>query len=812
MKRLQKFSALCALSCLIQPGRAEFPTLYGDTAAHDPSTMIRDGARYFVFRTSQGIEGIYSFDLRNWIYAGRVFPGAPPAWTTAAVPGFTGTFWAPDVAYFNDLYHLYYAVSSFGTIDSAIGLVTTPSLTNPTWTDQGKVVQSDPACCVQPETDTTSINTIDPSILVAANGSIWMSFGSYFDGIAVIQINPATGKRLNTTSIGTKIASSSLSSFGNITEASYLYQRGAYYYLFLNYGSCCSGVDSTYNIRVGRSQNVTGPYLDRNGANMIGGGGTPLLESSGRFIGPGHVGIMNDNGTNWFTFHYYDGNNNGAPRLGLTRLNWTPDGWPAITNDWSAFYTFDVNATEHRGIYSGSFQNGVTIASEPDRGKMVQLNGAGAYVRLPDPVANARTFMAWVKWNGGADWQRIFDFGVDTTKYLFLTPRAANGKMHFGIKNGGGEPVIDAPDSLPINSWVHVAVTLDGARGVLYQNGLPIGTNNSMPILPWQLLCRTNFIGDSQYPADPTFNGKIDSFRIFGRALSGAEIKDIAWAHPSLAHRYSFNTDARDTIGMAHGTLIGNGTVNSGALQLTGVASDFVELPNGYGGMVSRCSAVTFECWATFGTNSAWARLFDFGATSGAFGSQYVFFSPHTGSDGQRLEISTSAGTFTRDIAGTLDNRSVHVVCILDPPNNYAAIYTNGVLEFQATAAIPPLSGVSPNYAYIGHSLFSADAGLNAAIDEFRIYDGRLTPEEITANFNAGPGALALAARLTATNTPTTLSLTWPSWALDFTPESTTNLTANLWSPIPLPAILSSDRWSLTLPKTDSAQFVRLKR
>ena len=127
---------------------------------------------------------------------------------------------------------------------------------------------------------------------------------------------------------------------------------------------------------------------------------------------------------------------------------------------------------------------------------------------------------------------------------------------------------------LPTNSWCHVAVTLDGSKGVLYLNGVPVATNNSLTIRPWQTLAKTNYIGHSQFSADPLFGGEISSFRIFGRALSGAEIKDLAYAPPALAHRYSFSSNisnvAWDSIGMAHGMLQGNAAITNNALQLTG--------------------------------------------------------------------------------------------------------------------------------------------------------------------------------------------------------------------------------------------------
>ena len=790
------------------PAAAQLPVL-GDYFAHDPGTMIKEGGRYYIFYTGFAIPYKTSTDLRNWTWntSQRIFPSGPPAWVTNAVTVFDQNYWAPDIVFFNGTYHVYFCASQWATRNSVIGLVTTPSLAAPVWTDQGKVVQSD-ATFAKPETDTTSFNCIDPSILQDTNGTIWMSYGSYSDGILVTQLDPATGKRLNPASVGTKVASSTATFNQNTTEGSCLYQRGGFYYLFLNYGGCCSGVASTYNIRVGRSSTVTGPYLDKAGANLLPGGGTMVLESTGRFIGPGHAAIMNDNGTNWFTYHYYDANNNGTATLGLTRLNWTTDGWPALTNDWSALYTFDTDAREHLALYNGTLQNGASITNETARGKMLQLAGTNQFALLPLSVANASTFAAWVKWDGGADWQRIFDFGSNTAKYAFLTPRANTGKLRFAIRNGGAEQIIDAASALATNSWQHVAVTLDGQRGVLFQNGLPVGTNSSLTIRPWQLLARSNYVGESQFPADPTFNGRIDSLRVFGRALSAAEIKDLAYAHPALAHRYSFTSNAWDSIGMAHGTLMGNAVITNGALKLTGATGGYVNLP---GGLVSGSSALTVEFWATFGVNGNWSRVFDFGNISGTFGSQYIFFCPHTGvgTGGHRTEISTGS-MVTFDIPGTFDNHTLHVACIVDPANNYMAIYTNGVLETATNSALPVLTGVNKSWSFIGRSLWSGDAYLNATIDELRIYDGRLTPQEIATDFQFGPDNLALPVSITQSNSPANLSLSWPSWAVGFAAQGSSDLAG--WATNGLAPALANDSWQLALQPTNSAQFFRLRR
>src|SRR5580704_17643681 len=236
---------------------AQMP-FYGDYFLHDPGTMIKNGNNYFVYGDGQGISGITSTDLRNWTAVSAIFTAGPPAWTSNSVPGFTGYFWAPDNAYFNGRYNIYYACSIFGTINSAIGLVTTPSLTSPVWTDQGKVIQSNPDFATNATTDLTAYNCIDPSVMVDTNGTVWLAFGSYSDGILIMQLDPTTGKRISPNSPLYRVANNGPVFFSNTEEGSCLYQRGSFYYLFVNFGGCCDGVDSTYNIRVGGSTNLTG--------------------------------------------------------------------------------------------------------------------------------------------------------------------------------------------------------------------------------------------------------------------------------------------------------------------------------------------------------------------------------------------------------------------------------------------------------------------------------------------------------------------------------------------------------------------------
>ncbi len=756
---------------------------YGHVWCHDPSTMIKTGSRYYYYMTGRGIPLAYTTDLRNWTYGGSVFPGDPPAWVSLAVPDYDpGNWaWAPDVAYFNGKYHVYYSVSQWGTIDSVIGLVTSPSLITPTWTDQGKVVQSD-AAPGGGGTDTTDYNCIDPSILVDTDSKVWMTFGSYSSGIVITEIDPATGLRKNPVIFdATLLANNSgYRGWGSSIEGAFTYKHGSYYYLFVNYGECCSGVDSTYNIRVGRSSSVTGPYVDKGGIDMRDGGGTMLLESSGRYIGPGHAGILNDGGTEWFTYHYYDGNDLGASKHGLSQLGWDENDWPVLPNDWSGLYTFNADAHEQMGLYDGTLQSGAAIVSDPVLGDALELDGSG-YVALPDPVANCKTVTAWVKWNGGGDWQRIFDFGTDTSQYMFLSPRASSGKMRFGIRNGGGEQTVEAPFALPTNTWCHVAVTLDGDDGIIYLSGQPVATN-AITIRPWELLARNNLIGDSQFSSDAGFDGRIASFRVFARALSADEVRTMAGTIPSLAHRYSFASDVGDSIGMANGTLKGSASIANGALNLPGTSGSYGELP---GGLVSGCRAVTIEYWTDLGANGDWARVFDFGNIDGPNGANYLFFTSHSGFGDYRLDLN---GTVLAKSGGNLNNQAEHVVCVLDPANSYGAVYLNGALAMQQTITLPALDTVGNAWSFLGRSLFSADPYLNGAIKEFRIYDGRLAPDQIALNNEVGPDVVYQPTSFAWSKTVDTLSFEWPTYPGGYAVEYKTSLTdGSAWMPLATP-------------------------
>jgi arabinan endo-1,5-alpha-L-arabinosidase len=231
-----------------------------------------------------------------------VFPvGTWPSWISNYVTGFGGFFWAPDVIKVGSQYRLYYSCAGQGA-PAAIGLATANNLAGP-WTDQGLVVAGN--------------NAIDPAPLVDGSNQ-WLTWGNWQSGVDLLQLNTSTGKPLN---------SSRWDLVPGQVEAPYLHKDGSFYYLFFQRGLCCQGVNSGYTTIMGRSTSVTGPYLDKNGVSVLTGGsgaGSVFLPNrDGRFIGPGHVGY----GEGRLTYHFYDGNDNGAPKLRVTTMAIT-NGWP----------------------------------------------------------------------------------------------------------------------------------------------------------------------------------------------------------------------------------------------------------------------------------------------------------------------------------------------------------------------------------------------------------------------------------------------------------------------------------------------------
>lgn len=201
-----------------------------------------------------------------------------------------------------------------------------------------------------------------------------------------------------------------------------------------------------------------------------------------------------------------------------------------------AYYNFNENEGSESYDQWGNYDGTLFGAANWNIGKQgsgVYLNGApSSYMDIEDGVMEGLTnftISTWLKLDASQNWVRLFDFGSDTNNYMFLTPQnGANGKFRFAFKNGGAEEQINTQVGPTNGEWVHVAVTLEGSVGVMYIDGIEVGRNNVMTINP-SVLGNTNqnYIGKSQWP-DPYFNGTIDEFRIYNRALNITEIQSLA--------------------------------------------------------------------------------------------------------------------------------------------------------------------------------------------------------------------------------------------------------------------------------------------
>ncbi|MGJ5640595.1 arabinan endo-1,5-alpha-L-arabinosidase [Formosa sp. S-31] len=337
-------STFCFLICcnLLQAQDAVGTNEQGDPPfnatnpyVHDP-VMAKDGDTYYVFGTGVGISVMSSKDLKTWKKEPPVF-NTVPEWTKEALPGFGNHIWAPDIMYYQGLYHLFYSCNAMpGKPHAAIGHATTPTLNpkgkNFKWTDHGKIVQS--------VMGRDTWQAIDANAIVDESGTPWLAFGSFWDGIKLVKLKqdmsglvwpqewhtlarrPSTQKPYDYELTDSQI------------EAAFLFKKGEYYYLFVSLDMCCRGVNSDYKIAVGRSKQITGPYLNRVGFDMLEGNSTVIAVGDGKtFAALGHNSVYTIDGKDYLFAHGYSIPNKGESKLIITEIIWDKDGWPVIDLD-----------------------------------------------------------------------------------------------------------------------------------------------------------------------------------------------------------------------------------------------------------------------------------------------------------------------------------------------------------------------------------------------------------------------------------------------------------------------------------------------
>ncbi|MDL4842680.1 arabinan endo-1,5-alpha-L-arabinosidase [Aquibacillus rhizosphaerae] len=290
-----------------------------DDPAHDPS-IFKDGDTHYVVSTGIARDtdnpgGIFIRQSKGglegpWESVGEI---PTPEWTEEYD---VAHLWAPHVVENNGTFYMYYAVSIFGTNSSSIGVARTetPGDIN-SWEDLGAILTSD---------SSVDYNAIDPMVF-EDKGKWWVVFGSHFSGIklqALTDMTEPTGEIYT-------IANRRQTTDHNAIEGPTIFKEDDYYYLLTSWDSCCQGTDSTYKVAVGRSESLTGPYVDKDGTPLNEGGGEVILQSYSNHTGPGGQDIIKEDGDIVMVYHYYDANDDGVIRMQLREFQWE-DGWPSF--------------------------------------------------------------------------------------------------------------------------------------------------------------------------------------------------------------------------------------------------------------------------------------------------------------------------------------------------------------------------------------------------------------------------------------------------------------------------------------------------
>jgi len=300
---------------------------------HDP-VMAKDGDTYYIYATGIGLQQMTSKDRKTWTVLPQPVMTVIPGWTTDSVPGFSSHVWAPDVIQWHRRWWLAYSCSTFGKNGSAIGLLSSRSLSSNMWKDEG--------CIVTSREKRDNWNAIDPNFVIDDNDQPWLVWGSFWDGIQLARLDstmhiaqgekPRTiARRYDLNYKPTEPNPTSKYAGTNAIEAPFIFKHGGYYYLFVSWDYCCRGAQSNYRVAVGRSKTVEGPYLDRTGKDMANGGGTIFLKGDKKeWEAAGHCAAYSFDGEDIFICHGYSTTHNGAAMLIQHPISWTDDGWPEL--------------------------------------------------------------------------------------------------------------------------------------------------------------------------------------------------------------------------------------------------------------------------------------------------------------------------------------------------------------------------------------------------------------------------------------------------------------------------------------------------
>ena len=318
MKIRIKTSGITALLSLLLAGTVT--AQIGKPFIHDPSTIMECEGKYYTFGTGGG--GLISEDGWTW-NSGAVRPGGGAA---------------PDAIKIGDRYLVVYGATGGGLGGGHTGRILT--MWNKTLDPNSPDFKYSEPILVAQSDGIEDNDAIDPGLLLDPNdGRLWCSYGTYFGFIRLVELDPNTGKRVE----GNEAINIAID-----CEATDLIYRDGWYYLLGTHGTCCDGANSTYNIVVGRSRKVTGPYLDNMGRDMLKGGGKMVVAAGGRLVGPGHFGLIDlGDGVQKMSCHYEaDLDQGGRSVLGIRPLLWKNE-WPVAGDNFKEG-TYEIES-ERRG-------------------------------------------------------------------------------------------------------------------------------------------------------------------------------------------------------------------------------------------------------------------------------------------------------------------------------------------------------------------------------------------------------------------------------------------------------------------------------
>jgi len=404
--------ALLAAPILLLAWRAM--ALDGQVRIHDPSTVVQCQGKYYTWGTGGGC--LVSDDGWTWRRGAR-----------ASRSGM-----APDLIHVGDRFFMYVAANVGAQPRAAINLISNrtldPGSPDYKWEEGGVVASSD---------GVEDCNAIDPGVFLdPTTGRFWLTYGSYFGFIRLVELDPRTGKRLKPDDPPINVAIN--------CEASIIIYHDGWFYLLATHGSCCRGADSGYNIRAGRSREVTGPYIDHMGIDMIKGGGKLFVGSGGRVVGPGHFGLIDlGDGVQKFSCHYEaDLDRGGASVLDIRPLLWK-DGWP-LAGDNVKEGTFEIESVrtgtavelavegepvggrQFRGPRGPAPPAGAPGGGPPPARPPV-ASGGGIFGGVPGVIPDQDVAKVSLQWPAGKIDIRMSNYQLQAQQKWTITPVAGAG-------------------------------------------------------------------------------------------------------------------------------------------------------------------------------------------------------------------------------------------------------------------------------------------------------------------------------------------------------------------------------------------------